>query len=249
MADGVGGRTERIRPLDHRGDLAGCDEFGEVGQVVDVPFGSEHLSRWPTNGDVTATANIRGIGPSTAPPASVEETYVPFGASTRRTRPSRWLPARSMMTSNRPRASGDVLARVVDDVVGADRAYELGVAGAAHAGHRQRRVSWRAGRRTVPTPPEAPLTSTDCPDWTSPSAHRLQRGRRRHRQGGRLLERDARPGSGRRASSGAATYSAKPRWSTSPNTSSPTRQTCSPRPRPPRPSGDGTAQDGVLRAP
>lgn len=64
-------------------------------------------------------------------------------------------------------ALGEVLLGVVDHVVGADRSDHLDVPRAAHSGHFGTKCL-AICTANVPTPPEAPVTSTFCPGRTLP---------------------------------------------------------------------------------
>ena len=65
------------------------------------------------------------------------------------------------------RRSREVLLRVVDDAVGAERARPARRSRAADGGHSAPK-NLASCTANVPTPPDAPLISTFCPGWTWP---------------------------------------------------------------------------------
>ncbi|MCR6699844.1 MAG: hypothetical protein NVV68_01110 [Dokdonella sp.] len=119
------------------------------------------------------------------PPIS---TRVPPGFSACRVSRSEWLPTLSRIRIVALGPLGEVVLRVVDHVVGAERAHQRDVARAAHAGHLGaerlgdlHREAADAARRTVDQHLVAGAQAAGV-------AQTLQRGRRGDRQRGGFLE-------------------------------------------------------------
>ena len=97
-------------------------------------FGTKPVSRWPTKSDRIIARSCRSMPPVRVSPSSPPvRTAVPVGVSARRSRRERRVPGDvdDQVVALRP--VGEVVAGVVDDVVGAERAdqVELGRAGDA----------------------------------------------------------------------------------------------------------------------
>ena len=124
-----------VDPGEEEGDvpaarLAGQEEPGDVAQRA------EHLADGPPT-STTVASRLEHAGARAPRPSArdVEHEVVPAVAP------------------------GEVLARVVDDVVGAERAHEVDLA-VLHTAVTSAPSALAICTAKVPTPPEAPLTST-----------------------------------------------------------------------------------------
>ena len=160
---GVGRLVERVGAVEARDDLAGLDEVGE-------PFVGRWRAPWRRGARGAAAGRARCSAPRSCLPMPVmvaavlatDEHGGPSGSEGSPQPPQRTGAGDvEDQVVAAGAVAGEVLGRVVDDPV--------------RAGHPGRRSSWRgrtrrsprprttppAVRRTVPTPPDAPLTQGD----------------------------------------------------------------------------------------
>ena len=137
IADGVRDLAQRIGPVDDRRDLAGFDELCQDLQVA-------WLRAPRTIGQPLAHERVTAARPGASGPCppihrpplfAADETSRPVGARARRSCDSERLPPMSRIRSYRCPLRVKSSSGVVDDMVGAERADQVHLRGAAHAGH------------------------------------------------------------------------------------------------------------------
>ena len=185
VPDGRGDFAQRIRPVDDRRDLPRLDELLHDLQVLPAAFRFRNgLSLWRTNGDSAIALIDAATGPNQRPrpfPAAQDERPLrgERAPEVRRRAVSRQLEDEIVLLP----APGEVLLGVVDDVVRAERADQVHVPRAAHAGHLRserlrdlHREGAHASRRAV---------DQDLLPWLDPSRGREDPAGRSTRPAGR----------------------------------------------------------------
>ena len=131
---------------------------------------TDGLACWRTTIETSIVRIVRPSLPSAWPPPF--EMSVPSGVSARRVSRHRVVADVVEDQVVALRARREVLAGVVDDVVGADRADHARRSSCWSRRSPRRRSALAICTANVPTPPDAPLIRTFWPGWTLPSSRR-----------------------------------------------------------------------------
>src|SRR5215211_3670009 len=136
ITDGFGDLTQRVRPIDDRCDLPRFDELLEDDQILVVLLVDERakLLAHERGQHERPELAICASEPPSSPFASNDDEGPPGGEGAPQVCQRR-VPADVEDQVVALIALGEILARVVDDVIGADGSDHLHLRGAAHAGY------------------------------------------------------------------------------------------------------------------